>query len=87
MIHFNGTTFYTITAVRLGRCPKKDRPSKSSFVYMPQENTIDLDRQVRTEQMVLTVHAAYKKACEYFNDITKLLDKDEVFNSCYIFVL
>lgn len=59
-------------AVRLGRCPKKDRPSKSSFMYMPQNDTLDLDRQVRTEQMVLTVHDAYRKACLDFDEFSIL---------------
>lgn len=66
-------------AVRLGRCPKKDRPSKTSFMYMPRESTSDLDRQVRTEQMVLTVHAAFRKACEDFEDFAALfMDKNIV---------
>ncbi|XP_060591813.1 ecdysone-inducible protein E75-like [Ruditapes philippinarum] len=59
-------------AVRLGRCPKKDRPAKTSFMYMPRDSTTDLDRQVRTEQMVLTVHAAFRKACEDFDDFAAL---------------
>lgn len=57
-------------AVRLGRCPKKDRPAKTSFMFMPQGSTLDMDRQVRTEQMVLTVHAAYRKACDDFDDFS-----------------
>lgn len=61
-------------AVRLGRCPKKDRPSKSSFMYMPQNDTLDLDRQVRTEQMVLTVHDAYRKACLDFEEFSILFE-------------
>ena len=64
-------------AVRLGRCPKKDRPSKTSFLYMPRDSTTDLDRQVRTEQMVLTVNQAFTRACEDFNDFSELfIDKD-----------
>lgn len=59
-------------AVRLGRRPKKDRPSKTSFMYLPQDSSSDLDRQVRTEQMVLTVHAAYKKACEDYEEFAGL---------------
>ncbi|XP_052812171.1 ecdysone-inducible protein E75-like [Mya arenaria] len=66
-------------AVRLGRCPKKDRPAKASFMYMPQDSTNELDRQVRTEQMVLTVHAAYRKACEDFDDFSALFQQNQIF--------
>lgn len=59
-------------AVRLGRCPKKDRPAKTSFMYLPRDTTLDLDRQVRTEQMVLTVHTAFRKACDDFDDFSAL---------------
>ncbi|KAL3855022.1 hypothetical protein ACJMK2_014253 [Sinanodonta woodiana] len=55
-------------AVRLGRCPKKDRPSKSSFMYMPSNGTFYLDRQVRTEQLVLTIHDAYRKASAMYDE-------------------
>jgi len=66
------------SAVRLGRCPKKDRPAKTSFMYMPQDSTSELDRQVRTEQMVLTVHAAYRKSCEDFDDFSALFQDKQV---------
>ncbi|XP_045179542.2 ecdysone-inducible protein E75-like isoform X1 [Mercenaria mercenaria] len=65
-------------AVRLGRCPKKDRPSKTSFMYMPRDSTTELDRQVRTEQMVLTVHAAFRKACEDFDDFAALFSDKNI---------
>lgn len=45
---------------------------------MPQDSTIDLDRQVRTEQMVLTVHAAYRKACDDFDDFSALFVDKQV---------
>ena len=70
--------FELFLAVRLGRCPKKDRPAKSTFMYMPQNDTLDLDRQVRTEQMVLTVHDAFRKACQDFDDFSALFLGPEV---------
>ncbi|KAH3695223.1 hypothetical protein DPMN_082680 [Dreissena polymorpha] len=65
-------------AVRLGRCPKKDRPAKTSFLYMPGHSSLELDRQLRTEQLVLTVHAAYQKACEDFDHIAALFSDKRV---------
>ena len=75
-----------ISAVRLGRCPKKDRPSKSSFMYMPQNDTLDLDRQVRTEQMVLTVHDAYRKACQDFDEFSILFTGPNVCMGYRLFI-
>ena len=74
----NANVLFHISAVRLGRCPKKDRPAKTSFMYMPQDSTIDLDRQVRTEQMVLTVHAAYRKSCDDFDEFSGLFVDKQV---------
>ncbi|XP_052236815.1 nuclear hormone receptor E75-like isoform X2 [Dreissena polymorpha] len=66
-------------AVRLGRCPKKDRPAKTSFLYMPGHSSLELDRQLRTEQLVLTVHAAYRKACEDFDHFAALFSDKRIF--------
>ncbi|BFZ21843.1 hypothetical protein BsWGS_24882 [Bradybaena similaris] len=58
-------------AVRLGRCPKKARPSSSSFFMLPQtqHGHVDLDRQLKTEQMVLYIHEAYKHAVRDYGTI------------------
>uniref|UniRef100_A0A182Z698 Peroxisome proliferator-activated receptor alpha-like n=1 Tax=Biomphalaria glabrata TaxID=6526 RepID=A0A182Z698_BIOGL len=57
-------------AVRLGRCPKKSRPSSNSFFRLPQtqQGHVDLDRQLKTEQMVLYVHEAYKYSIKLFEE-------------------
>lgn len=50
--------------MRLGRCPKKDKPSKSNFYRLPQNRNgaVDVDKQIKTEQLVLTLHDAYRSA-------------------------
>lgn len=70
-------------AVRLGRCPKKSRPSSSSFFMLPQtqHGHVDLDRQLKTEQMVLYIHESYRSAVlSYGSDINAL--SQETVNSC-----
>lgn len=59
-------------AVRLGRCPKKARPESSSFFMLPktQHGGVDLDKQLKTEQMVLYIHEAYKTALRGFGDLS-----------------
>ncbi|XP_059145624.1 uncharacterized protein LOC131932738 [Physella acuta] len=56
-------------AVRLGRCPKKARPSSSSFFMLPQtqHGHVDLDKQLKIEQMVLYIHEAYRSAVKNYN--------------------
>lgn len=51
-------------AVRLGRCPKKDKPKKMDFFKLPQNKhgKVDIDKQIRSEQMVLTIHDAFRTA-------------------------
>ncbi|XP_005105182.1 uncharacterized protein LOC101863045 [Aplysia californica] len=70
-------------AVRLGRCPKKDRPASSSFFMLPktQHGGVDIDKQVKTEQMVLYIHDAFKQALKEFETIAEWMfhaDKDEI---------
>ncbi|KAH9499133.1 Ecdysone-induced protein 75B, isoform B [Bulinus truncatus] len=57
-------------AVRLGRCPKKSRPSSNSFFRLPQtqQGHVDLDKQLKTEQMVLYIHEAYKHSVKMYDD-------------------
>ncbi|RUS87837.1 hypothetical protein EGW08_004370 [Elysia chlorotica] len=59
-------------AVRLGRCPKKARPESSSFFMLPktQHGGVDLDKQLKTEQMVLYIHEAYKTALRGYGNIS-----------------
>ncbi|XP_021370913.1 peroxisome proliferator-activated receptor alpha-like [Mizuhopecten yessoensis] len=54
--------------VRLGRCPKKDKPSKTKFFKLPQTShgSVDVDKQIKSEQMVLTIHDAFKAAFRSF---------------------
>lgn len=57
--------FYILQiAVRLGRCPKKDKPKKMDFFKLPQNKhgKVDIDKQIRSEQMVLTIHDAFRTA-------------------------
>lgn len=67
-------------AVRLGRCPKKDRPSSNSFFVLPQSasGAVDIDKQVKTEQMVLAIHDAFKAAVLDYDAIAKQLSPEEV---------
>nr|KAG5703812.1 hypothetical protein BaRGS_031446 [Batillaria attramentaria] len=58
-------------AVRLGRCPKKDRPSSNSFFVLPQSasGAVDVDKQVKTEQMVLAIHDAFRAARRQYDTV------------------
>ncbi|KAL8586171.1 hypothetical protein ACOMHN_057733 [Nucella lapillus] len=58
-------------AVRLGRCPKKDRPSSNSFFVLPQSasGAVDVDKQVKMEQMVLSIHDAFKRAVRDYDTV------------------
>lgn len=47
-------------------------------MYMPGHSSLELDRQLRTEQLVLTVHAAYRKACEDFDHFAALFSDKRV---------
>ena len=55
-------------------------------MYMPQNDTLDLDRQVRTEQMVLTVHDAYRKACQDFDEFSILFTGPDVCMGYRLFI-
>ena len=61
----------TFAAVRLGRCPKKDKPAVCSMVQLPhnEAGVVDMERQVRLEQMVLTVHDAYRYSTAELDDV------------------
>ncbi|CAL1534507.1 unnamed protein product [Lymnaea stagnalis] len=65
-------------AVRLGRCPKKSRPSSSSFFMLPQtqHGHVDLDRQ--TEQMVLYIHESYRSALRTFGLVAFTMQPQEI---------
>ncbi|XP_041374323.1 uncharacterized protein LOC121387341 isoform X2 [Gigantopelta aegis] len=67
-------------AVRLGRCPKKDRPASSHFFVLPQNSSgsVDVDKQVKNEQMVLNIHGAFKLAAKVYDEVSKYLSPDEV---------
>lgn len=58
-------------AVRLGRCPKKDKPSRFNFFKLP-EGAIgtDVEKQIRTEQMILCIHEAFRAARKEFDIFT-----------------
>lgn len=77
-IHFN-----RFTAVRLGRCPKKDKPKRSNFFKLPQNQNgaVDVDKQIRTEQMVLTIHDAFRAARKDFDIFSHQFAHEQV---CYI---
>lgn len=68
------------TGVRLGRCPKKDKPAKSNFFKLPQNafGSVDVDKQIKTEQMILTIHEAFRNACTSFNKYSSQFDLEEV---------
>ncbi|GFO26703.1 peroxisome proliferator-activated receptor gamma [Plakobranchus ocellatus] len=70
-------------AVRLGRCPKKARPESSSFFMLPktQHGGVDLDKQLKTEQMILYIHEAYKTALRGYGDLTNSSSALEPTNS------
>ncbi|XP_046554792.1 nuclear hormone receptor E75-like [Haliotis rubra] len=59
-------------SVRLGRCPKKDRPSSANFFVLPQNQSgaVDVDKQVKNEQMVLCIHDAFKSASKEFSRVS-----------------
>lgn len=63
-VHKNSLCFSFTKAVRLGRCPKKDKPKKMDFFKLPQNKhgKVDIDKQIRSEQMVLTIHDAFRTA-------------------------
>lgn len=64
---------FPLSAVRLGRCPKKDRPSSANFFVLPQNQSgaVDVDKQVKNEQMVLCIHDAFKSASKEFDRVSK----------------
>ena len=53
-----------ISAVRLGRCPKKDKPRRLDFFKLPQnqQGKVDIDKQIKSEQMILTIHESFRTA-------------------------
>ena len=65
------SNFVHISAVRLGRCPKKDKPSRFNFFKLP-EGAIgtDVEKQIRTEQMILCIHEAFRAARKEFDIFT-----------------
>ncbi|XP_076446100.1 uncharacterized protein LOC143283717 [Babylonia areolata] len=67
-------------AVRLGRCPKKDRPSSNSFFVLPQSasGAVDVDKQVKMEQMVLSIHDAFKSAVRDYDAVAANISPQEV---------
>ncbi|XP_064598092.1 peroxisome proliferator-activated receptor gamma-like [Liolophura sinensis] len=71
-------------SVRLGRCPKKDKPAKSNFIQLPQNQngSVDMDRQIRMEQLILNIHDAYKLAkASYERTIDSLVSRELMFLS------
>lgn len=64
IIRIHSVSLLPIKAVRLGRCPKKDKPKKMDFFKLPQNKhgKVDIDKQIRSEQMVLTIHDAFRTA-------------------------
>ena len=66
--------------MRLGRCPKKDRPSSSSFFVLPQSasGAVDVDKQVKMEQLVLSIHDAFKGAISSFDAMAATLRESQV---------
>ncbi|ESP00830.1 hypothetical protein LOTGIDRAFT_238472 [Lottia gigantea] len=67
-------------SVRLGRCPKKDRPASNSFFVLPQNQSgaVDIDKQVKTEQMILSIHDAFKLAVKEFDRVAFELSPSEI---------
>jgi hypothetical protein len=67
----NEAHFVHISAVRSGRCPKKDKPSRFNFFKLP-EGAIgtDVEKQIRTEQMILCIHEAFRAARKEFDIFT-----------------
>ncbi|CAC5399797.1 unnamed protein product [Mytilus coruscus] len=58
-------------SVRLGRCPKKDKPSRFNFFKLPQGAVgTDVEKQIRTEQMILCIHEAFRGARKEFDLFT-----------------
>lgn len=53
----------------LAGVPKKDKPKRSNFFKLPQNQNgaVDVDKQIRTEQMVLTIHDAFRAARKDFD--------------------
>ena len=71
---------FRFSAVRLGRCPKKEKPASSHMLALPQdrEGGLDVEKQASLEQMVLNVHEAFRKATTHFQDYLALQKKGEV---------
>ncbi|KAK3083200.1 hypothetical protein FSP39_016581 [Pinctada imbricata] len=78
-------------AVRLGRCPKKDKPKRLDFFKLPknQQGTVDVDKQIKSEQMVLNIHNSFRMAlngdaCDLLSHmaITKDMNRDEISALC-----
>ncbi|XP_052103132.1 ecdysone-induced protein 75B-like [Mytilus californianus] len=59
-------------AVRLGRCPKKDKPSRFNLFKISNENhdKIDIDKQIRTEELILKIHDSFMAANKEFHALT-----------------
>lgn len=51
-------------AVRLGRCPKKDRPSRFNLFKHTSQNpeSVDSEKQLRTEELILRLHESFRRA-------------------------
>lgn len=68
-------------AVRLGRCPKKDKPSR--FNLFKTTNTtnmvdaVDMDKQIKTEQLILTIHDSFRSANKEFDLMTYRYQKSQ----------
>ncbi|CAH1789587.1 unnamed protein product [Owenia fusiformis] len=73
-------------AVRLGRCPKKDRPRISTRISLPQcENgLVDIEVQSRTEQMVLNIHQAFKNSRSKSRQIGYMFQSLQNLNKTYL---
>ncbi len=71
-------------AVRLGRCPKKEKPHTSLMVSLPQDDagSIDLERQSSLEQMVLNIHESFQKAnAEFYRQVQSMIPTEVRYNS------
>ncbi len=83
-ISFRSSKFANIVllsaAVRLGRCPKKEKPHVSLMVALPQDDagSIDLERQSSLEQMVLHIHESFQKASIEFYRLVQPQSSPEV---------
>lgn len=67
-----GTKYvFLLSAVRLGRCPKKDKPSRFNlFKLTTSKNpeSVDSDKQYRTEELILKLHESFRRANIKFDE-------------------